>query len=536
MFGIGSVKRVLCLDWDPRYMRFVVARASRSGIVLEDAHAHRIPTGVDAEDPAALGKFIAESLARHNVKIKQVMLDVPRDLAVINRLKLPPTPPSELAAAVRFQAMRELPFPLEDAQVDFVVMTRDESGQVTEVLLAAVRNEILKRLTETCEAAGLTAVRVGLRPYANLLAVNHVPGMAERRVLFVDIGPTKTEIDVIRGHELANSRSADVVMPLAGADQDFQDSRISSRTEMATLKIADELQEESVKELLLAIQRTTVAYRAMEPESEIEHIIVAGGTGAEYAVMQGLEERFSLPALLFDPTVVLGVAPSEAVKLRAFAATLGLAWGAAGDTHQSIDFLNPKKPIPPQYELKRRLRIGGIAAAVLVLAGATWIVRTQVQLSDELASLQKQNADLVDPVKELRKLEVRNQEIDDWRERSRQVVWLAHVQRLLEAIPDPGKQTLFTDMRCELNENGKAQVSITLKCSQETANEYAKRVNAIEEKGKRLYHAEQRAWRAENDAKFKGRVDIVVDLLEAEKFNGEKPARENARKKRLAVS
>ena len=153
-----------------------MARIGAGEMELEDAHSQRLPANVDAEDAVAMGAFIGQMLARHRIKLNRVIVDVPRDRAVINRLTVPPTPLNELAAAVRFQAMRELPFPIDEAAIDYVVTARNEDNHATEVLLAAVRREPLDRLRETCEAAGLTPARIGLRPYANTISVNHLPG------------------------------------------------------------------------------------------------------------------------------------------------------------------------------------------------------------------------------------------------------------------------------------------------------------------------------------------------------------------------
>ena len=124
------------------------------------------PTGADdsdADEPEALGEFIRAMLRRHRLHHKTAVVDVPRERAVINQLTLPPTPVVEVAAAVRFQAMKELPFPLDTAAMDYVIVARDAAGLATEVLLAAVTVETLDRIRRTCEAAGLTPERIGLR-------------------------------------------------------------------------------------------------------------------------------------------------------------------------------------------------------------------------------------------------------------------------------------------------------------------------------------------------------------------------------------
>src|SRR5262245_19363428 len=99
-------RSVLCLDWDKRSLRFVTASVGGGSVRLQEAHQYRVPPGLDTEDPIAMGPFIATSLERHRVRLKKCIVDVPREKALINRLKLPPTPASELAGAVRFQALR----------------------------------------------------------------------------------------------------------------------------------------------------------------------------------------------------------------------------------------------------------------------------------------------------------------------------------------------------------------------------------------------------------------------------------------------
>ena len=253
---IRLARKVLCLDWDKRSLRIVVARVGAGEMQLDDAHAHRVPANVDPEDPQAMGTFIAQQLHRHRIRHGRVIVDVPRDKAVINRLTVPPTPRSELAAAVRFQAMRELPFPLDEAQIDYVVTATNEEGLATQVLLAAVRLETLDRLRETCEAAGLTPARIGLRPYANMVSVTHLPAMLDRRVLFVDVGPTMTEIDVMCGNTLAFSRAANVSVPFSGGELDAEDSRVSSKAALSGLELADSVRSTAVDELLVEITRT----------------------------------------------------------------------------------------------------------------------------------------------------------------------------------------------------------------------------------------------------------------------------------------
>jgi type IV pilus assembly protein PilM len=517
---IKVAKKVLCLDWDKRSLRIVVARVGAGEMQLDDAHAHHVPTGVDSEDPQAMGAFITQQLQRHRIKHSRVIVDVPRDKAVINRLTVPPTPLTELAAAVRFQAMRELPFPLDEAQIDYVVTARNEEGLATQVLLAAVRLETLDRLRETCEAAELTPARIGLRPYANMVSVMHLPAMLDRRVLFLDVGPNMTEIDVMCGNTLAFSRAANVTVPFQGGALIAEDSRVSSKAELSGLALSDSVQSSAVDELLVEITRTLQAYRATEAAENIEQIVIAGGTGIERTLVEAVDERFNLPATMFDPTVPLGVDEEEAPKLRAFASTLGLAWGLGQEGALELDFLNPKKPVPPQQSLKRKLRVGGIAAAVLLLAGVSLVVAERVQLNRELKGLRAETGELREQVLENIDVETKSLEAREWDSEARAGVWLDHLLWLTQEMIEPGKQMLVSDINFNLNSKT-AHITVGLMCSNwEVATEFVKNLNALTtEDGRHLYKAEQGGWQDVKTTypnKYKGKVDVRIELLALE--------------------
>lgn len=513
---IKLAKKVLCLDWDKRSLRLVVARVGTGEMELEAAHAHRIPPNVDPEDSRAMGGFIAQQLERHRISNVRVIVDVPRDKAVINRLNLPPTPRSELAAAVRFQAMRELPFPLDEARIDYVVSTVGSDGLATQVLLAAVRIEVLDRIRETCEAAGLTPARIGLRPYANMVSVQRLPALMDRQVLFVDVGPNMTEIDVIASGTLAFSRAANVTVPFQGGELLTDDSRVSSRSAIAELSLADTVESSAVEELLVEIMRTLQAYRASEAATHIEHIVIAGGTGVEQALLEAVERKFNLPSTLFDPTVALGVKEDEAVKLRAFSSTLGLAWGLSKEGLLELDFLNPKKPIPPGQALKRRLRILGAAAAIMVLAVVGWVVSQRVQQTRRLDELRQENAKMKTQWEELYELDVARLEAEEWETQSRAGVWLDHMLWIVRNSIEPGKQMLAENMSFNTKN---AVISIGLLCRDwQVAAEYVKRLNDMRDaEGRRLYKAEQGGWqdvKTIDPSLFKGKVDVRIELLE----------------------
>lgn len=531
-------RKLLCLDWDKRVLRILVTRAVRGGVRIEDAHSHRLPPGVDADEPQTMGPLIAQTLARHRIHLKRVVVDVPRDRAVINRLTLPPTPPHELPSAVRLQALKELPFPLEDAHIDFVVLSR-EGGAATEVLLAAVRRETLERLRATCSVAGLELTRVGLRPCANLVSVQHLPGMAERRVMFVDVGPTTSEIDVFRGGLLAFSRAANVSVPFVGGELIGEDSRVSSKAELSNTSLSDEFESVAVNELLVEISRTLQAYRATESSATVDQFVIAGGTGLEPVLAQAVARRFNLPAVLFDPSGVLGVPPAEAAKLRSFSSVLGLAQGLSETGQLEIDFLNPKKPVPRGESLRRRLRLGALAAVLVVTALGTWMLHEFRQLDAAIARLDEAvngaGESFRNRVREMVKVELKTGEVVHWEQETAQTVWLDQLLWLTRSAVEPGKQIVVSQV--EFDSDG-AKVSLRLAAANlEAANTFLRQLNELEHEGRPVFRAALDRWDEVRDpgARLRFTTTLTIRLVELDRLREAARKREAENRKLLDV-
>ncbi len=554
-------RKILCLDWDKHALRIVAARGGRRRLHLEDAHSHRIPAEVAADDPERMGRFIAQMLALHRIRTRQVVLDVPRDKAVITTLKLPPTPANELTAAVHFVAGRELSYPVDQAAVDYVVSERNEDGLAVEVLLAAVRQDVLNNLLETCRVAGLSPTNVGLRPYANGISVANLANTIQQQVLLIDVGPAVTEIDVVRGAHLTAdqgagtlgsglvfSRSASVGVPFHGGELVSEDSRISSKAELSQMELIDEAHREVLDELVLEVKRTLQAFRATVGDPHIDQVLVAGGTGIEHALVDAIDRDLSLPADLFDPTARLGVNEHEAPQLRSFSACLGRAWTLAHPDLLELDFLHPKQPVEKHADLKRNLRIAGVAAAMVIVAAGAWVYNDFRQLRGERSELVEINKQLRADLVNYYELENLIQGKRTWEEASRMGIAIEHLLRLTEWAgdlnePPPGgdqykdyQKLLVTDFSFR---ESTGTVTLKLLCNdQETAQAFARRIAEYQIEDRQPYEVERLgSWQPATgsilDPKFKGQTDLTIKLVDLVAHNAGQKERDKAADKRI---
>jgi type IV pilus assembly protein PilM len=421
-------RKLLSLDWDSRWLRMVRAVAQRGRLRSVKTLCVAMPAELDRSDPAAMGSFLRATLREHKLGARRLLIDVPRDQAILNTLTMPAAPDAELPAAVHFQIVKELPFALDQAVVDFAVSGRDSEAHNVEVLVAAVRNDVLAFYQQMAEHAGLELERVGLRPYANLVSVAHVHSDVQSgRTVLVDVGPSLTEIDVIRDGRLVFSRAASVSVPAAGE---------------ASTAGRDAGEAGTAADLLLEVTRSLEAYRVTDPGMRIDRIVVAGATGVEEQLATALGRRFSVEAMLYNPGEPF-TGQGEPHVLRGFSAAIGLIVGQGQPGRLYFDFLNPKKPVDLSAVRARKVRVAALGAAAVLAAAVLGANHYLGQKRAVLEGVQKQVKQFEQEVAEFEDFKKQVGAALAWQRD--EIIWLAHLKRITELFPD-NKQVYATGL------------------------------------------------------------------------------------------
>ncbi|GJQ25880.1 MAG: hypothetical protein HBSAPP02_09120 [Phycisphaerae bacterium] len=485
--GLSS-KKILAVEWDLRSIRMVLARPKADGVELLKAVSAPIPSTVSAEDAASLGAFIKESISSARIGVTRAILCIPRDQVVLNTINLPPTPGEEMAALVQFQVSKELPFAAEQAVLDFAVAGTHDPKAPCSVLATAIRRELLEFYQNVASAAGLTIERVGLRPLANLIALTaSTGGTGPELTLLVDVGPHRTEIDLIRGGVLVFSRAASMSVGMEPATVNesgeadgtgYQDSRIISG---GVDRDPVEANPQAVSALLVEVIRSFEAFRATEPSASLDRIVVAGSSGLEPQLAQMLGARFATRAELFSPEKALGLSAERARELRGFCAALGLAIGHSHDELALIDFLHPKRPVT-----KRELRLKKVPSAVMaaiLLIGSIYLFQTKyvVPLRDEIRALEKAQSKLKVEEKLVREFAEKVDALEGWIESEQH--WPSVIAALTAVFP-PDREAYATRLDLELvpvRKSVKREATAKIKfrtASLGTVNELAEKLRA----------------------------------------------------------
>jgi len=247
--------------------------------------------------------------------------------------------------------------------------------------VAAVRREVVQQYETTFEVAGLKLDRVGLRPYANTVAVCELLKHAlPERVMFIDVRPSLTEIDVIRNGSLTFSRAASVMVPqdprgrgdrprLALA-RDAGPTEAYDTTDFGSgelRKVGDT--ETMIHSLVVEVTRSIEAYRAGDAGATIDHVVIAGDLGVEETLAEAIQKRLAMTTELYNPAASFGWEPDEGAGASAFASTLGLVLGHSYDRSLHFDFLHPKKRVSQAQERLKKVPWVAAVAVLFVAAG-----------------------------------------------------------------------------------------------------------------------------------------------------------------------
>jgi Tfp pilus assembly PilM family ATPase len=382
-------RRFLAIDFDSRQVRIVQAEPSAGAPRILKLAAADVPVGVDTTDAQALGTFLREVLGRMHLGGGQVLMCVPRGQAILKPLFLPRAASTgELAGMVLYQAEKELTFRPDETVVDFTLESHygaepppEEHAEGVQVLVAAVRRTVVDYYVGVARAAGLKLAGLGLRPYANIRAVQSYGGHgAEARVAILQIMADEAELDVSDAGALTFTRPAAIKVPMPLVEPAAGDAAQTVVTE---------------------VTRSLHSYLGVERGHEVTAVLVAGGTGIEPRVAAELRRRLDIPVEPLDPSAALGL-EAQGPTASAFISALGLAVSHAPGAGLPLDFLNPKRP--PVQRDKRKIRILAGAAALLLAVGSVfgaagahyWSAQSRLaSLTEQLRELNEANKGVV---------------------------------------------------------------------------------------------------------------------------------------------
>ncbi|MBI4239785.1 type IV pilus assembly protein PilM [Candidatus Uhrbacteria bacterium] len=288
---------------------------------------HDVKLG-EKEDPMLIARTIKLITEKGGFTVKQATAALPTFLVFTSLISLPQMSKDELDSAIRWEAKKIIPLPLEDIVLDYKMVNQiAEKGGLSfgkkkpehdkedlKILLTGAGKETVQKYSDIFLHSGLTLTSLETEMFALSRAlVGNDPG----EIMIVEIGASITDIIVVEsgvpflgrsietgGHALTRAIMSSLNINEKRAEQLKRDVGITTGENSGAGEVPN-LLKETVEPIVHEIRYTIDLYKSHsvtpspKATGNIEKIILTGGT----ALMPGLREHI---ATALDMRVILG--------------------------------------------------------------------------------------------------------------------------------------------------------------------------------------------------------------------------------------
>jgi len=334
-------------------------------------------------------------------------------------VKPPPLAPDKMDEVIGFEAQQAIPFPINEVCWHYQRVIKDGGVGDTEVVIAAVKKDLLDEVNSAVEAVPLTTEGVDIAPLAlyNAFAYNY-PDLSQP-ALVIDLGARTVNLLYIEPggrfffRTINNAGGAAITSSIAkefGIDFTDAEARKLAQGFVALSGYADHEDPELaalskvIRNALTRthgeIVRTTNLYRSQQGGSAPEVVFLAGGGASLPYVKEFFEEKLNLTVEFFDAlrnVQIGGKVSSEAVAAdrHALGELVGLALRGSYACPMELDLVPPVVALR-RDNARRKPFLFAAAASLLGLLAAGWIYNQSAAtaLDRRTADLQEVKADL----------------------------------------------------------------------------------------------------------------------------------------------
>jgi type IV pilus assembly protein PilM len=193
------------LDIGSGYLKAVQLKDTKSGYELELFDVLPLPPELVVDgsviDSLRLIDSLKELARKAKIKTKEVAISIAgHSSVIIKRVSLPDMSEEELSESIKFEAEQYIPFDIEDVNLDFQILgPKEEPGQM-DVILVAVKRDIINEYIAVVKEAGFNCQVVDVNSFAleNIYEVNYEIE-AGKNIALINIGAATINMNILKG-------------------------------------------------------------------------------------------------------------------------------------------------------------------------------------------------------------------------------------------------------------------------------------------------------------------------------------------------
>ncbi len=341
----------------------------------------QILTTPDLDVNEAIRVGLDQFLARHSLGNASVAVSVPGHKAFSRFAKLPPVEPKRIPDIVKFEAVQQIPFNIEEVDWDYQLFHYTDSPDV-EVGIFAITKDRLNDWLSNFQALRVPVHGVVPAPVAvyNALAYDRdLTGQSDGTIL-LDVGTAATNLIISEGERIWLR-----TIPIGG--NHFTEALV--RNFQLTFSKAEQLKRQAGSskyarqifqamrpvfvDLAQEIQKSLGYYQSMTPEAEVNRVLGMGSTFQMPGLEKFLKQQLQLEVSRLDrlERVALDEQAASAEQVMNFPTAYGLALQGLEQERVTCNLL-PQEVIREQIWKAKQPWAVAAAAVVALSAGLAY--------------------------------------------------------------------------------------------------------------------------------------------------------------------
>lgn len=356
------------------------------------------PLGLEGSQEASREKVILKAMqelfAEKSFGSRNINVCAPGFHVFSKFVKLPPVDTSKVTQIIQYEAQQNVPFPLEEVVWDYQILGTTATGEL-EVLLVAIKADVVEGLFRTAETAGLRLQLVDVSPAALCNAFRFNYSGQEGCTMLLDIGAKTSNLLFFekgkvysRGINIgANSITQDFVaeskLPFAQAEQLKIDEGFVSlggayeEPENPRQAQISKIARQVMTRLHIQVNQTIQFYRGQQGGTAPQRLFLAGGASIMPYTAQFFAEKLNLPVEYFNPFRHVQIDPSinleDLAKVaHSFGEVVGLGLRNLAQCPVELNLIPKSLLKRQQFNQKKPYFIAAIFSLVLVVFAYGW--------------------------------------------------------------------------------------------------------------------------------------------------------------------
>lgn len=337
-------------------------------------HSQTLSVAGDNKE-SILQTALANFVQRHNTRGIPVAVSVSGQQSFARFIKLPPVEPKKIPEIVKFEAIQQIPFPLDDVEWSYQLFQEKDSPDV-EVGIFAMKKELVNKQIGYLTDLGLDVQVVQMQPLAVYNAMYH-DGQTSQTTMFMDSGADNTDLIIadgqtvwlrtlpIGGNAFTEALAKNFKLSFAKAEE--------LKRNAATSKYAKQIFQAMrpvFADLVAEVQRSIGFYASVHRDARIQRIVAQGSTFQLPGLQKYLQTNLQLPVEKLDGFAVLPptdgkMAANFSENSISLAGAYGLAVQAIGDAQITSSLL--PEAIRRVKMWKEKSKWFGLTAAVFLV-------------------------------------------------------------------------------------------------------------------------------------------------------------------------